>query len=98
MCKKQLSKHLSLFGPELVIQIGKSLETYGKYYLLRHFDLWYASEVRQPCPKTIHMVVATRRLIDNAKKAIRLSQRTLCADEADRMMDMGFLPDLEHNE
>ena len=86
---------------ELVIQIGKSLETYGKHLFLRHTLIYGGvSEVRQikALKRGTHIVVATPgRLIDlMQKKAIRLSQlEHFVLDEADRMMDMGFLPDLE---
>ena len=86
---------------ELVIQIGDSLETYGRHLFLRHSLIYGGvSEVRQikAMKRGTHIVVATPgRLIDlMQKEALGLQElEYFVLDEADRMLDMGFQPDLE---
>ena len=86
---------------ELVIQIGKSFDTYGTNLFLRHTLIYGGvSDLRQikAMKRGAHIVIATPgRLIDLLQqKALRLDElKYFILDEADRMLDMGFQPDLE---
>ena len=85
---------------ELAQQVSDSFKAYGRFTDLRHMVI-YGGVSQDPQTKAldrgVHIVVATPgRLLD------LMSQRCLSLknvgffvmDEADRMMDMGFLPDL----
>ena len=85
---------------ELAAQIGESFGTYGK-----HLDLWHTvifGGVKQrpqevELRKGVDILVATPgRLLDLMGQGfIRLNQvEIFVLDEADRMLDMGFLPDV----
>lgn len=85
---------------ELAIQIGESFETYGKHLRLRHVLVYggvkQGNQVRA-LNRGAHVLVATPgRLLDLMNQGhIHLDQLTVFVlDEADRMLDMGFLPDL----
>ena len=86
---------------ELVIQIGESFDNYGANLFLRHTLIYGGvSEVRQikAMKRGSHIVIATPgRLIDLLQQeALGLSELDyFVLDEADRMLDMGFQPDLE---
>lgn len=85
---------------ELAVQIGDSFKAYGRYTGLRHTVI-YGGVGQQPQQKAlergVHIAVGTPgRLLDLMEQKI-LSLRSVgffVLDEADRMMDMGFLPDL----
>ena len=86
---------------ELAIQIGESFATYGRHLHLRHALVYggvsQVSQVRA-LQRGAHIVVATPgRLLDLMNQGhIQLDQlETFVLDEADRMLDMGFLPDLK---
>lgn len=86
---------------ELAIQIGASFATYGKHLKLRQ-SLVYGgvSQVNQvrSLDRGGHILVATPgRLLDLMNQGyIDLSRlEVFVLDEADRMLDMGFLPDLK---
>jgi len=86
---------------ELAIQIGASFATYGKHLKLRH-SLVYGgvSQVNQvrSLDRGSHILVATPgRLLDLMNQGfIDLGElEVFVLDEADRMLDMGFLPDLK---
>jgi ATP-dependent RNA helicase RhlE len=85
---------------ELAAQVEESVRTYGKYLPLR-ITVIYGGVDMKPQTKAlqagVEIVVATPgRLLDHLKqKTINLSQvKILVLDEADRMLDMGFLPDI----
>ncbi|MEO8103887.1 MAG: DEAD/DEAH box helicase, partial [Betaproteobacteria bacterium] len=85
---------------ELAAQVEESVRKYGKYVPLR-IALIYGGIDIKPQLKALHVgveiVVATPgRLLDHLEqKSINLSQvEILVLDEADRMLDMGFLPDI----
>ncbi|MCA9045150.1 MAG: DEAD/DEAH box helicase [Planctomycetaceae bacterium] len=86
---------------ELAIQIGDSLETYGRHLRLRHTLIYGGvNQFRQvrALKKGVHIVVATPgRLLDLMNQGhLELSRlEVFVLDEADRMLDMGFLPDLK---
>ena len=86
---------------ELAIQIGKSISNYGKHLKLRT-TLVYGGVNQNAQVRAIkrgaHILVATPgRLLDLMDQGhISLDQLEIfVADEADRMLDMGFLPDLK---
>ncbi|WP_339735360.1 DEAD/DEAH box helicase [uncultured Gimesia sp.] len=86
---------------ELAIQIGESFETYGRHLRLRHVLVYggvsQGNQVRA-LNRGAHVLVATPgRLLDLMNQGhIKLDQlETFVLDEADRMLDMGFLPDLK---
>ncbi|MCX4246278.1 DEAD/DEAH box helicase [Paraliomyxa miuraensis] len=85
---------------ELAAQIGESLSTYG-----RHLELWHTvifggvseGPQIQELRRGIDVLVATPgRLLDLlGRKQVNLDRvEVLVLDEADRMLDMGFLPDV----
>ncbi len=86
---------------ELAAQVEESVRTYGKYVPLRAAVVYGGIDIK-PQIKALHVgveiVVATPgRLLDHLEqRSINLSQvQILVLDEADRMLDMGFLPDLK---
>lgn len=86
---------------ELAIQIGESFETYGRHLRLRHVLIYggvsQGNQVRA-LKRGAHVLIATPgRLLDLMNQGhINLEQlETFVLDEADRMLDMGFLPDLK---
>ncbi|WP_419194337.1 DEAD/DEAH box helicase [Novipirellula herctigrandis] len=86
---------------ELAIQIGESFSTYGKHLRLRHVLVYggvsQGNQVRA-LKRGAHVLVATPgRLLDLMNQGhIDLDRlEVFVLDEADRMLDMGFLPDLK---
>lgn len=86
---------------ELAIQIGESFQTYGRHLRLRHVLVYggvsQGNQVRA-LNRGAHVLIATPgRLLDLMNQGhIKLEQlETFVLDEADRMLDMGFLPDLK---
>ena len=85
---------------ELAIQISDSMATYGKHLHFRQTLVYGGvSQLRQvrALNRGVHLVIATPgRLIDLMNQGhIHLDQlHTFVLDEADRMLDMGFLPDI----
>ncbi|TWT35079.1 ATP-dependent RNA helicase RhlE [Thalassoglobus neptunius] len=86
---------------ELAIQIGDSCSKYGRHLRLRHALIYGGVGQRQQVrslKRGVHILVATPgRLLDLMNQGhIELDQlEVFVLDEADRMMDMGFLPDLK---
>jgi len=86
---------------ELAIQIGESFATYGRYLKLRQALVYggvsQGNQVRA-LNRGAHILVATPgRLLDLMNQGyIELDRLDVFVlDEADRMLDMGFLPDLK---
>ena len=86
---------------ELVIQICKDADAIGKYCDLRSLAIYggmdYDRQKREVTSAPVDLLVATPgRLLDYVKsRVIDLSKvDTLVIDEADRMLDMGFIPDV----
>jgi ATP-dependent RNA helicase RhlB len=86
---------------ELVIQICKDAEAVGKYCGLRSLAVYggmdYDRQKREVSDAPVDLMVATPgRLLDFVRShVVDLSQvDTLVIDEADRMLDMGFIPDV----
>jgi len=86
---------------ELAAQIGQSFATYGRYAPLRHTVIY--GGVGQGAQVTalrhgVDILVATPgRLLDlmQQRHVLLSSVEILILDEADQMLDMGFLPDLK---
>ncbi|MCF7837545.1 MAG: DEAD/DEAH box helicase [Candidatus Marinimicrobia bacterium] len=85
---------------ELAAQIGASLRTYGRHVTCSHTVLFGGVSQRPQVValrRGVDVVVATPgRLLDLMNQGqIRLDDLTcFVLDEADRMLDMGFLPDI----
>jgi ATP-dependent RNA helicase RhlE len=86
---------------ELAAQIGESLEIYGQFTTLSHTVIFGGvSQHHQTraMARGVDILVATPgRLLDlMGQGIIRLSAvDTFILDEADRMLDMGFIPDIK---
>ena len=86
---------------ELAVQIGESFDTYGKYTNIRQLTIFGGvSQVSQvnTLRRGVDILVATPgRLLDLMQQNY-ISLRDIkffVLDEADRMLDMGFIPDIE---
>lgn len=85
---------------ELALQIGESFETYGEHTGLKTLCIYGGvNQFRQTkgLQHGVDILVATPgRLLDLINQGyVRLTQvQTLVLDEADRMLDMGFMPDI----
>jgi ATP-dependent RNA helicase RhlE len=85
---------------ELAAQVGESVTAYGKYLPLRASVIFGGVSIRPQISairKGIDILVATPdRLLDHvSQKTLDLSQvEILVLDEADRMLDMGFIRDI----
>ncbi len=86
---------------ELAAQIGESVTTYGKYLPLKSMVVFGGVTINPQIArlkKPIDILVATPgRLLDlSNQKALDLSGiEILVLDEADRMLDMGFIHDIK---
>ena len=86
---------------ELAIQVEESINAYCKHVPVRSLVVYGGVNINTQIPilKTgIEVLVATPgRLLDHVQnKTLSLNQvNTLVLDEADRMLDMGFMPDLK---
>jgi ATP-dependent RNA helicase RhlE len=86
---------------ELAIQVEESVKVYAKNTPLRSLVVFGGVDIKTQTPhlKTgVEVLVATPgRLLDHVEqKTLSLSQvQILVLDEADRMLDMGFMPDLK---
>ncbi|MDR0770985.1 MAG: DEAD/DEAH box helicase [Burkholderiales bacterium] len=85
---------------ELAIQVEASVQAYAKYTGLRSTVVYGGVNIKQQTPVLkagVEILVATPgRLLDHLEqKNVSLSQVTyFVLDEADRMLDMGFIPDI----
>jgi ATP-dependent RNA helicase RhlE len=86
---------------ELAIQVEESIQTYGKYTGLRSTCVFGGVDIKQQLPIVragVEILVATPgRLLDHVEqRSVNLSQvEIFVLDEADRMLDMGFIPDIK---
>jgi ATP-dependent RNA helicase RhlE len=85
---------------ELAVQVHESVQKYSKYVPLRSICIYGGVDMRaqtEELRKGVEIVVATPgRLLDHIQqKSMSLGQvEILVLDEADRMLDMGFIPDI----
>ncbi|MBU0674855.1 MAG: ATP-dependent RNA helicase RhlB [Proteobacteria bacterium] len=95
--------HSLILAPtrELVIQIAKDADALSRYANINVVSVYggidYQKQQNQIIDKTVDMVVATPgRLLDFiGQRILNLDQvKFLVIDEADRMLDMGFIPDV----
>jgi ATP-dependent RNA helicase RhlE len=86
---------------ELAIQVEESIRTYGKHTGLRSTVVFGGVDIKQQLPIVrggVEILVATPgRLLDHIEqKSLYLGQvEIFVLDEADRMLDMGFIPDIK---
>ncbi|HEU4622965.1 MAG TPA: DEAD/DEAH box helicase [Burkholderiaceae bacterium] len=86
---------------ELADQVADNVRTYGKYTHLRSTVVFGGVDMGaqvEALRAGVEILIATPgRLLDHVQqKTVNLSQvQILVLDEADRMLDMGFLPDLQ---
>ncbi|MBB2168754.1 DEAD/DEAH box helicase [Gluconacetobacter aggeris] len=86
---------------ELALQVAENFVKYGKYLKLNHALLIGGesmAEQKDVLNRGVDVLIATPgRLIDLFERGgLLLTQtRLLVIDEADRMLDMGFIPDIE---
>ncbi|AQW29195.1 DEAD/DEAH box helicase [Ralstonia syzygii subsp. celebesensis] len=86
---------------ELADQVYDNVAKYGKYTALRSAVVFGGVDMNpqtEQLRRGVEILVATPgRLLDHVQqRSVNLSQvRMLVLDEADRMLDMGFLPDLQ---
>ncbi len=85
---------------ELAAQVAESVETYGKYLPLKSTVIFGGVSInpqKQKLIRGVDILVATPgRLLDHVgQRSVDLSQvEVLILDEADRMLDMGFIRDI----
>ncbi|MBX3665483.1 MAG: DEAD/DEAH box helicase [Burkholderiales bacterium] len=85
---------------ELAAQVSDSVKTYGKHLKLRSTVVYGGVDMppqTRALREGVEILVATPgRLLDHVQqKSVALGQvEILVLDEADRMLDMGFLPDI----
>jgi ATP-dependent RNA helicase RhlE len=86
---------------ELAVQVEESFRTYGKHTKLRTTVVYGGVDIKQQLPIVrggVEVLVATPgRLLDHIEqKSVYLGQvEIFVLDEADRMLDMGFIPDIK---
>lgn len=86
---------------ELAIQVEESVKAYAKHCKLRSLVVFGGVDIKTQTPtlkRGVEILVATPgRLLDHIEmKSVQLGQvQMLVLDEADRMLDMGFMPDLK---
>lgn len=86
---------------ELAIQVEESVKAYAKHTPLRSLVVYGGVDIKTQTPQLksgVEVLVATPgRLLDHIEqKTLQLNQvQVLVLDEADRMLDMGFMPDLK---
>jgi superfamily II DNA/RNA helicase len=86
---------------ELALQVAENFVQYGKYLKLNHALIIGGesmSDQREVLMRGVDVLIATPgRLIDMFERGglLLTDTRVLVIDEADRMLDMGFIPDVE---
>ncbi|WP_370287260.1 DEAD/DEAH box helicase [Roseomonas sp. HF4] len=86
---------------ELALQVAENFEKYGKYLKLNHALLIGGESMndqRDVLDKGVDVLIATPgRLLDlfDRGRILMADVKLLVIDEADRMLDMGFIPDVE---
>lgn len=86
---------------ELALQVAENIKKYGKHLNLNHALLIGGNsmnEQKDTLQRGVDILIVTPgRLIDHFERGGLLLNQTdlLVIDEADRMLDMGFIPDIE---
>ncbi len=86
---------------ELAAQVAESFDRYGKYHKLNKALLIGGSSLSEQegiLDRGVHVLIATPgRLLDlfDRGKILLADVKILVIDESDRMLDMGFIPDVE---
>jgi superfamily II DNA/RNA helicase len=86
---------------ELAIQVEENIKAYAKHTKLRSLVVFGGVDIKSQTPHLkngVEVLVATPgRLLDHIEqKSVQLNTvQMLVLDEADRMLDMGFMPDLK---
>jgi ATP-dependent RNA helicase RhlE len=86
---------------ELAVQVWESMRDYGKYTALRTTVVYGGVNIDPQIKELkagVEILVSTPgRLLDHVQqKTVQLGQvEVLILDEADRMLDMGFMPDIK---
>ncbi|HQN65928.1 MAG TPA: DEAD/DEAH box helicase [Methylophilus sp.] len=86
---------------ELAIQVAENVKLYARHTALRSHVVFGGVDIKTQLPalkQGVEILVATPgRLLDHVEqKSVQLNQvQILVLDEADRMLDMGFMPDLK---
>jgi ATP-dependent RNA helicase DeaD len=87
---------------ELAVQVADNIKLFAKYTKLKVLPVYGGEPIQRQIralTSGVHIVVGTPgRLIDLLKRGILnlSSVKTLVLDEADRMLDMGFIEDIEY--
>ncbi len=102
--KEATSPKILIITPtrELAIQIGVNVEKYGKYTGIKQTTIYGGVSQHEQVKKlrnkdSIFLIATPGRLLDliNQGHVDLNSVKTLILDEADRMLDMGFIPDMK---
>jgi ATP-dependent RNA helicase DeaD len=86
---------------ELAIQVASDLNRYGKYLSVSTLAIYGGQPIysqMQALQSAVHVVVGTPgRIIDHLRRGTLLIDQAkfVVLDEADRMLDMGFIDDIE---
>jgi len=87
---------------ELAVQVADNIQLFAKYAKLKVLPVYGGEPIHRQIralTSGVHIVVGTPgRLIDLLKRRVLnlSSVKTLVLDEADRMLDMGFIEDIEY--
>ena len=87
---------------ELAVQVANNIQLFAKYTKIRVLPVYGGEPIQRQIrglTRGIHIVVGTPgRLIDLLKRCILnlSSVKMVVLDEADRMLDMGFIDDIEY--
>ncbi len=99
--KVELTKLIIAPTRELTVQLEKSIESYSKYLDIKCASVYGGANIKPQIKKLeskVNIVIATTgRLMDMIKQEkINVSKiDTLVLDEADTMLDMGFVEDIK---
>jgi len=86
---------------ELAVQVASDLNRYGKHLSVRALAVYGGQPIygqMEALQRTVHIVVGTPgRIIDHLRRGTLLLDNAnfVVLDEADRMLDMGFIEDIE---
>lgn len=86
---------------ELAVQVAEAFHSYSKYHRISVLPVYGGQPIDRQLralDRGVHVVVGTPgRILDHIRRGtLKLEQaRTLVLDEADEMLDMGFIEDIE---